>query len=218
MVVFLLPETSRNLVGNGSIRPPKYLRLPIPALMRHWKEGDLAESHKWRIPNPLKSLTILARKDNTVIILACGILYAIYACLMASLSILFIDIYKLNQWQAGIIYLPFGIGGTVSTFFSGPLLDTAYRNARTARGLPTSKAAGDDLDTFPIEKARLCVIWIPMLLTASSIVAFGWTLHYHEVGSSDTSPTGPKLTLPSTLPFHSVSILLQGYSCNSILA
>jgi uncharacterized membrane protein YwzB len=150
--------------------------------MRHWKESDLAESHKWRIPNPLKSLKILARKDNIVIIIACGFLYAIYTCLNASLSILFIDIYKLNQWQTGLIYIPFGIGGTVSTFFSGPLLDTAYRNARTARGLLTDKAVGDDLDNFPVEKARLCVIWIPMLLTACSVLAFGWVLQYHQVG------------------------------------
>lgn len=180
-MIFLLPETSRNLVGNGSIRPAKYLRLPICGLMRHWNESDVTENHKWRTPNPFKSLKILARKDNIGIIIACGFLYTVYTCLNVSLSILFIDIYKLNQWQAGLIYLPFGIGGTVSTFFSGPLLDTAYRNARTARGLLTDKAVGDDLDNFPVEKARLGVIWIPMLLTAASILTFGWVLHFHKV-------------------------------------
>jgi hypothetical protein len=180
-MIFLLPETSRGLVGNGSIRPAKHLRLPIPGLMRHWKESDVAESHKWRVPNPLKSLTILARKDNTGIIVACGFIYAVYTCLNASLSILFIDIYKLNQWQAGLIYLPFGIGGTVSTFFSGPLLNSAYRKARTARGLLTDKAVGDDLDNFPVEKARLGVIFVPMLVTTASVLSSGWVLHFHQV-------------------------------------
>ncbi|KAH8802636.1 multidrug resistance protein [Xylogone sp. PMI_703] len=179
IMVFLLPETSRNIVGNGSIKPPKYSRLPIPTLMCHWKESNVAASHKLRVPNPLKSLAILTRKDNAVIILACGILYVIYTCINTSLSILFIDIYNLNQWQAGLIYLPFGIGGTVSTFFSGTLLNKAYRNARTKRGLSTDKVAGDDLDNFPIEKARLSIIWIPMLVTAGSVVAFGWVLDYH---------------------------------------
>lgn len=149
--------------------------------MSHWEEGDIVASHEWRIPNPLKSLTILARKDNAVIILACGLLYAVYTCINASLSVLFIDIYKLNQWQAGLVYLPFGVGGTVSTFFSGPLLDRAYRDARTERGLPTDKAAGDDLDSFAVEKARLRVVWIPMLTTTCSVVAFGWVLNYHLV-------------------------------------
>ncbi|OAP58193.1 hypothetical protein AYL99_07283 [Fonsecaea erecta] len=94
---------------------------------------------------------------------------------------LFIDIYKLDQWQAGLIYLPFGLGGTISTFFSGSLLDNAYRQTRTKRGLSTDKVAGDDLDNFAIEKARLSVIWIPMLVTICSVLAFGWVLDYHQV-------------------------------------
>ncbi|KAK8030918.1 hypothetical protein PG990_000652 [Apiospora arundinis] len=180
LVVFLLPETSRRIVGNGSIQPPKHLRLPLPTLMRHWKQEDLSPDTRWELPNPFKSLRILIRKDNAIIILACGILYVIYTCVNASLSVLFIDIYGLNQWQTGLIYLPFGLGGTVSTFFSGPLLDNAYRKARTRRGLPTNKVSGDDLDNFPIEKARLGVIWVPMALTTASVVAFGWVLQLRK--------------------------------------
>ena len=189
IMAFLLPETSRNMVGNGSIRPPKYLRLPIKAIMCHWKDSDTVADHQWRMPNPLKSLRILARRDNTIVILACGILYVIYTCINTSLSVVFIDIYNLNQWQAGLIYLPFGIGGTVSTFFSGPLLNNAYRNARTKQGLSTDAARGDNLDDFSVERARLGVIWTPMLVTACSIVALGWVLHYHHVRHPSLSLT-----------------------------
>ncbi|KAI1661235.1 chloramphenicol resistance protein [Daldinia decipiens] len=179
-ITLFLPETSRSIVGNGSIRPPKHLRLPISTLMRHWTDIDQSTEHKWRVPNPLKSLLILTRRDNAIIIFGCGLLYVVYTCINASLSVLFIDIYNLNQWQAGIIYLPFGVGGMVSTFFSGPLLDRAYRRARTKRDLSTDKAVGDDLDNFPIEKARLSVIWVPLIITTVSIIVFGWTLHYHR--------------------------------------
>ncbi len=189
IMIVLLPETSRNIVGNGSIRPRKYVRLAIPTLMCHWKEGDEVNRQKWHMPNPLRSLAILVRKDNTTIILACGILYVIYICVNTSLSTLFIDIYKLNQWQAGLIYLPFGLGGTLSTFFSGSLLNNAYRNTRKKQGLSTDKTVGDDLDNFPIEKARLGVVWIPMLLTTGSVVAFGWVLHHHQVGTFASSST-----------------------------
>ena len=175
-MVMFLPETSRNVVGNGSIKPPKYLRLPISNTMCRWKGSEQGDEHKWRVPNPLKSLKILTRLDNAVIITACGILYVIYTCINASLSVLFINIYNLNQWQTGLIYLPFGLGGVTSTFFSGQLLDKAYRRARTTRGLSTDKVRGDDLDSFPIEKARLGIIWIPILLTTCSVVAFGWVL------------------------------------------
>lgn len=182
-------------MGNGSIKPSKHLRLPIPTIMRHWKDTDAVAENEWRMPNPLKSLKILTRIDNAIIILACGILYVVYTCINTSLSVLLIDIYKLNQWQAGLIYLPFGLGGTVSTFFSGPLMNKAYRNARTARGLSTDKAVGDDLDNFSVEKARLGVVWIPMLVTTCSVVAFGWVLDYHQVGMCHTFATARKLTL-----------------------
>lgn len=204
-------------MGDGSVRPASYLQLPVPTLMRHWNESRDVAPHVWRIPNPLKSLVILFRKDNTIIILACGLLYAVYTCLSASLSTLFIDIYSLNQWQAGVIYLPFGIGGTVSTFFSGSLLNNAYRKSRTKLGLSTNKIAGDDLEGFAIEKARLVVIWVPMLLTALSVVAFGWCLHHHQVRSPPFEPQFrmPVLTTSSISQFLSPFNSSQGYACSS---
>ena len=90
------------------------------------------------MPNPLQSLKILLRKDNAVVVLAIGLMYTVYACNIATLSTLCIEIYGLNEWPAGLIYLPFGLGRTVSTFFSGWLLDTAYKNARTKQGLSTA--------------------------------------------------------------------------------
>ncbi|KAF2105863.1 major facilitator superfamily domain-containing protein [Lophiotrema nucula] len=178
LIIFSLPETSRNIVGDGSIRPPKYLRLPIWTVMNQREDRDPGVSFTWKTPNPLKSLNILFRPDNTAIIIAAGLLYVAYTCINASISILFIEMYNLSQWEVGLIYLPFGIGGIVSTLFSGRLIDSAYYRARTARGLTTDRATGDDLDVFPIEKARIAVIWVPMVLTVASIVAFGWTLHF----------------------------------------
>lgn len=105
--------------------------------------------------------------------------------LTASLSTLFIEIYGLSEWQAGLIYIPFALGGTTSTLFSGHLLDTAYRKARTKCGLPTNRIKGDDLDNFPIEKARLKVMWVPMLLVILCTVAYGWVLQYEQVRGSE---------------------------------
>ena len=118
-MALFLPETSRNRVGNGSIKPSKYLRLPLPNIMCHWTTSDDLINVKWRVPNPLKSLKIIARKDNAVVMFAAGLLYVIYTCINASLSVLLMDVYNLNQWQAGLIYLPFGVGGIASTCFTG---------------------------------------------------------------------------------------------------
>jgi hypothetical protein len=179
-MLLCLPETSRKIVGNGSIRPTKPL-VPPPLIMRHWNASDVELARIWRMPNALKSLMILKRLDNVVIILACGFLYTVYTCINASLATLFVDLYHLDQLQAGLIYLPFGIGGAASTFVSGRLLDRAWRRARAKRGLSTDRVAGDDLDNFPVERARLQVIWVPMSITAVSVVTYGWVLHYRKV-------------------------------------
>lgn len=189
-MVFFLPETARNIVGNGSIRPPKLPRLPLalPAF-NHWKQDNvnavvgpvLRSRPDWRALNPFRTLTILFRPDNLVVITAGALLYVVYTCVNASLSVLFVDIYSLKQWQAGLIYLPFGAGGITSSFISGPLINSAYRKARRKRGLSTERAAGADLDNFPVEKARLPVIWAPLVLTAASVLAFGWVVQYRKV-------------------------------------
>ncbi len=181
IMAFFLPETSRNLVGNGSIKPLKYLQLPFPKIMCHWSDSDELTHVKWRVPNPLRSLKIIARIDNAVVIFAAGLLYIIYTCINTSLSVLLTEIYDLNQWQAGLTYLPFGIGGVVSTFITGRLIDKAYRNFRLEKGLSIDRIAGDDLDNFSIEKARLRVVWAPMIATACSVLAFGWVLEYRQV-------------------------------------
>ncbi len=177
-----LPETSCNVVGNGSVKPPKYLRLPLPNLMCHWTSGDDLANVRWRVPNPLKSLKIITRKDNAVVMLAAGLLNVVYTCINASLSILFINVYKLNQWEAGLTYLPFKVGGIVSTCFTGRLIDKTYRNFLLKMGLSIDRAAGDELDNFPIERACLRVVWVPMLSTTYSVMAFGWVLDRRQVG------------------------------------
>lgn len=65
-------------------------------------------------------------------------------------------------------------------------MNAAYRRTRTEMGMQTDRVGGDDLDSFSVEKARLRIIWLPMLLTCVSVIAFGWVLHYHKVGVLNT--------------------------------
>nr|OQO27410.1 hypothetical protein B0A51_05046 [Rachicladosporium sp. CCFEE 5018] len=174
LMVFVLPETARNVVGNGSTKPPKLSQLPINlSAFRHWNGTDCngdgsPEAEKkslWRVLNPLQSLTILIRRDNLVIVSACSLLYVVYTCVNTSLSVLFVEIYNLNQWQAGLVYLPFGIGGLASSLFSGRMINKAYRKTRIDLETSIEGAASAELNDFPVERARLRVIWIPLLIT-----------------------------------------------------
>lgn len=93
-----------------------------------------------------------------MLIFASSLLYTMYTYLCISLSTSLAVIYKLNQWEISLIYLPFRISLIVSTFFSGPIVDKTYLNFRIKHRLSADKVIGDDLNNFPIEKARLRII------------------------------------------------------------
>jgi hypothetical protein len=121
LVIFVLPETARLIVWNGSIAGLSAIhrRLLISSMHLTTSDPEAIREPKFRLLNPLKCLYVLRRKDTTITILSFSIFYMVYTCLQASLSSLFIQIYDLNQLQAGLIYLPFGVGCALAAFFAG---------------------------------------------------------------------------------------------------
>lgn len=81
LIILFLPETNRSIVWNGSIPPPRILRLPIPftSFMQHHQADRESKTMAYRMPNPFRSLKILFRKDNIVVVLAWGLMYAVYS-------------------------------------------------------------------------------------------------------------------------------------------
>jgi hypothetical protein len=194
-MAFSLPETARNIVENGKIKPPLSARLPFKSFACHWSNEEAPRHRERRVPNPLKSLKLLLRKDNAALILAGGIIYTIYSCINTALSTQFIKTYSLNQWQAGLIYLPFGLSGTLACIFSGRLIDGLYRRTAKLHTLSTDKVKGDDIDAFPIEEARLKCVSIPVLGAIGFVVAFGWTLNKNLVSIALWNHHGARLVL-----------------------
>ncbi|KAL2670027.1 hypothetical protein Neosp_014907 [[Neocosmospora] mangrovei] len=178
-MMMALPETHRAYIGNGGTRPARLYRPVSPHIMRPWK-GDRGPKapplprKPQTLPNPIKSLRILSRKDVAVCIMPGSFLYTVYCCVHASLATTFMDIYHLNKWQAGLIYLPFGIGAIASTLVSSKWIDHDYRVVAKAHGLPINKASGDDLLHFPIEEARIRSAFLPTFGSFVSVLAYGW--------------------------------------------
>ena len=191
-MVLTLPETSRNLVADGSVSPPKLSRLPVSFLRRRQERTSPTvsppQSVEWHLPNPMKSLILLSRRDTLCLVVAGGILYMVYCCLHASLASLFLEIYNLNQLEAGLIYLPFGAGNTISLLYLGKIIDRDYRLVAEHYGLPLEKAKGDDLSRFPIEEARTRSVFFPLGVTIAVFIGFGWTLHARVVSIQSFLP------------------------------
>jgi predicted MFS family arabinose efflux permease len=185
VVVLMLPETARGVVGNGSLKPPRYSRLPDLPCTVHWGSTITPHSNHLKrrrsFPNPLGSLALLLAKDNAVVVFAGAFLYVTFCSLPASLGTLFVQIYNLNQLQAGLVYLPFGIGCTLAAVASGKLIDRDYRKTAELHGLPIDRVRGDDLRTFPIEQARLRSVFTPLVVSVTSVIAFGWALDKRAV-------------------------------------
>ncbi len=124
------PETSRTVVGNGSIPPHDLNRSLLAYLQKRQRSSDEEGNQqdatgktlirpKLRIPNPLSSLRIIFHKDISLILYANGVFYMNYQCIQASLSTLFMQIYGLDALQAGLCYLPYGIGCTIASYVTG---------------------------------------------------------------------------------------------------
>ncbi|KAL4988373.1 MFS general substrate transporter [Aspergillus falconensis] len=199
-IALFLPETSRLIVGNGSrevsalYRPLFcYYRLKKPTIpsisttstaesVNRNGEGEevgnetTAGPRKFRIPNPLAMLKILADRNTLLITSIYGIYYMNFSCLQASLSTLVIDIYGFSELNAGLVYLPFGVGSCIGAYCSGKIMNRDYRLTARAHNFVIDSTYGDDLTTFPIEKARFRSIWYWIGATGLSTGGYGWAL------------------------------------------
>lgn len=122
---FLLffPETARILVGNGSKNTTSLLvfRAPIGCSLRT-RRNEEAPKRSLVFPNPLACLRVLWNRNTACVILVGSIFYTVFCCLGASLSTLCIRIYDLNYLEAGLVYLPSGIGGIIAAYTAGMLV------------------------------------------------------------------------------------------------
>jgi hypothetical protein len=58
----------------------------------------------------------------------------------------------------------------------GKVLDLDYRITARKEGITINKAAGDDLATFPIERARIRTLFVYVIAGICSTVGFGWAV------------------------------------------
>jgi predicted MFS family arabinose efflux permease len=133
MIILAMPETNRKIVGNGSVRAPKWDRavfdkLVAPAASRSNAEnadadGSTLQTHKQTlrdiIPNPFKCVVILFEKDVAAILLTMALFYAGFYAVLTSLPNLFSEIYGFSEQIVGICFIPFGVGAMATSFITG---------------------------------------------------------------------------------------------------
>lgn len=181
-VPFLLffPETSRAIVGDGSIKPQRWNRPVCEWFQRRSSSAiETTETHalshkKISIPNPWSSLRLLLRRPVGLILLVNGLMFGSYYAVTAGIPAQFGSLYGLNDLQIGLCFIPAGLGSLLSATANGMLVDWNYRRTLLRTGQPVHFDRKHDILTIPIEKARLQV-GLPMAV--SGIENLSWPIN-----------------------------------------
>lgn len=194
-LLFFLPETARNVVGDGTIlaqswnRPfIQYLTSCQPAVRdfsaskESFDRPDSSDSpkkieHKLRFPNPIKPLKIVCHPNSIIVLVVTGVIMGGNMTVLSSITEVYTAQYHLNMLQIGLCYITLGTGSIVASVVTGRLLDWNYQRMGRME-VTESISHKESLEKVPVEKAR-SMITIPLVVLGSlTVLAFGWVLQY----------------------------------------
>lgn len=187
ILALFLPETCRKVVGDGSIPPPT-LNKSVADVIRHRRrrekglvpnpeqQAELRKSYSLRFPSPIPTLKVVLDFETSVLLLTTGLLFAGFYAVMTGASTSFHKIYKFNDIQAALMYLPIGAGGVVSAFTTGRLVDWNYRRHARHAGLAIVANVRADIRNFNIERARLEVALPLYYISNLAMLTYGWLM------------------------------------------
>ena len=188
MIPFLIsfPETGRNVVWNGSV-PPQGWNMSLLNYLETRKSkhdrddlstaaADFTSPRKLRWPNPLRTVHIILEKDVGLLLFYNSLVYTAFYDVTSSLPSLFGKIYGFNDLQIGLSFIPFGVGCAVAAIVAGQLMDYNYKRIARKEGFTIDRKRGDDLRNFPLEKARIQILYPPLFLGIAALLCYGWVL------------------------------------------
>ncbi|OTB08719.1 hypothetical protein M426DRAFT_316738 [Hypoxylon sp. CI-4A] len=193
---FFLPETCREIVGDGSIRPhPAYRTLwqlskdflrkrrarrePSGAALSHTaSRASTRRSLRLKKFNVWQSIVILLEKEMFILLGFGSIVFTGFYCVATAMPSQLAENYGFDSVTIGLMYLPMVGGSILAAFVNGRLMNWSYRRYCKIYGVPYERSKQQDLSDFPIERARL-EIGIPMLfLTIAIVICWGWVFQY----------------------------------------
>ncbi|KAL4899815.1 hypothetical protein BDW74DRAFT_171222 [Aspergillus multicolor] len=189
----VIPETARNIVGNGSIEPKGWWRRPMMEniqrrLKSNSKQADTEdtsskpEQERITVAQILRAFTILAEKDALILVIFTSLFYSGVTSMWATTGSHFSTLYGLSTLEVGFSFLPYGIAGGIGSIIGGKLVDLNYRRIQKQQyqSLKSESMPEHSID-FPYEVARLQVAIPFALLAALSLITYGWMV---ETGQS----------------------------------
>lgn len=193
-----LPEKARSIVGNGSVEATGWGR-PWWTLfhgkikrekdaMEMEKSSEVIDENnggaevgpgkkaKFKLANPMAAIRILFWKDTALVLWMAGSPYAVWYAVQASIPSIFKDTYHFNELQIGLSYLTGGFGTVSGGYLNGKLMDRNYKATARSIGHTIDKVSGDDLNDFPIERARARGSYYLLAIYIAALAGYGWSV------------------------------------------
>ena len=193
-----LPETARRIVGNGNVEATGWGKNWWSILRgRSKRTGNAAEMNKTSQPegakdggaqigsgrktkskmaNPIAAIRILFWKDTALVLWMAGSPYAVWYAVQASIPSIYKDIYHFNELQIGLSYLTGGFGTVSGGYLNGKLMDWNYKATARSIGHTIDRVSGDDLNNFPIERARARGSYCILEIYIVALAGYGWSV------------------------------------------
>lgn len=213
MMILILPESLRLLVGDGSLKPYGVWRTVIPISMTDKTFGKTKHStdeQKWmHKPPPLNLRTMgfdrpwrmFGHADLALMITSFSIPFGVYTMVSSSLSPTLRTAYRYDSIISGLCFIPLGAGSAIGSIVSGKLLDYDYAKA--------SRKHGDNMN---LHHTRLRHALLFNVLFTVTTIANGWCIDY-KVLSRPVHIAAPMvlqfvLSFASILFFNAMCVLL----------
>lgn len=196
------PETGRNVVGNGTVQATGSKRtwwVVLRDCSRNralvmstgdnecvrscGEEPDNPPKRRLKIANPLACLQIIFWRDTALVLWISASFYAVWYCIQTSIPSIYQDVYSFNEFEIGLSYLTGGAGVIFGGYATGKIMDRNYKKTAGEIGHIIDRIAGDDMNRFPIERARARGSWYLLGIFICALAGYGWAVKFHAHAS-----------------------------------
>ncbi|OBT45029.1 hypothetical protein VE00_04158 [Pseudogymnoascus sp. WSF 3629] len=180
-ILLFMPETCRNIVGNGSVLSQKWnVSLMTYLTQRKLRKNNVPVARDTiqnkKRPSLFASLSILVEKEAALLMIFCALYFAGFSMITASLPSQLSSTYNYNSIQVGLCYIPIGAAAICAKTVVGRLIDWNFRRHCRIQGVEIIKSQQQEIDDFPVERARLEVSLPLIIMACVGVVPYGWVM------------------------------------------